>query len=180
MLVCRMLLVWLLFAANLFVASVAWGYDAPAQPITAYDGASISAFDYGSASVLTVDAETSRTAEKKGLFEKCSFLFAAETTVESPLLKPGFYAGASIPAQSTAQTFIEAERDAINKIGYDTGCHTCGTTDPGTVSGSFVPDHQPVSALNTANAPQQLYPQCINCSRQQGLVVARALRAAKQ
>jgi len=100
--------------------------------------------------------------------------------VVNPLFKPGPYAGDSIPAQSSAQTFTQAERDAINAIGYDTGCHTCGTTDPGTVSGNFVPDHQPVSRLNTANAPQQLYPQCINCSSAQGLAVIRALKAAKQ
>jgi hypothetical protein len=99
---------------------------------------------------------------------------------QNPLLRPGPYAGASIPAQSDAQTFTQAERDAINNIGYDTGCHTCGATDPGTSSGNFVPDHQPVSALNTTNAPQQLYPQCIDCSRQQGLVVARVLRQAMQ
>jgi RHS repeat-associated protein len=105
---------------------------------------------------------------------------AAETpAATNPLFQPGPYAGESIPAQSAAQTFTPAERAAINDIGYDTGCHTCGTTDPGTVSGNFVPDHQPVSSLNTTNAPQQLYPQCLNCSRQQGLAAARALREAQ-
>ena len=93
----------------------------------------------------------------------------------NPLFQPGPYAGESIPAQSSSQVFTEAERAEINRIGYDTGCHTCGTTNPGTISGNFVPDHQPVSALNTTNASQRLYPQCINCSREQGLAVARAL-----
>ncbi|MGO1069705.1 RHS repeat domain-containing protein [Lysobacter sp. CA199] len=83
-------------------------------------------------------------------------------------LKPGPFAGASIPARSAAQTFNNAERAAINKIGQATGCHTCGTTTAGTKSGNFVPDHQPVSKLNTDNAPQKLFPQCIDCSRRQG------------
>ena len=91
-------------------------------------------------------------------------------------LKPGPFAGASIPARSAAQTFTSAERTAINKIGQTTGCHTCGTTNPGTKSGNFVPDHQPVSSLNSANAPQQLLPQCLTCSRQQGLDAIKELR----
>ncbi|MEI2453118.1 RHS repeat-associated core domain-containing protein [Lysobacter firmicutimachus] len=89
---------------------------------------------------------------------------------------PGPYAGASIPARSSAQTFTTAERAAINDIGRTTGCHTCGATTAGTKSGNFVPDHQPVSSLNINNAPQRLYPHCINCSRQQGLEAARQLR----
>ena len=94
----------------------------------------------------------------------------------APDLKPGPYAGKSIPARSPAQKFTPAERAAINEIGETSGCHSCGTTNPGTKSGNFVPDHQPPSALNTTGAPQQLYPQCIDCSRQQGLAIAQWLR----
>jgi hypothetical protein len=94
----------------------------------------------------------------------------------APSFRPGPYAGESIPAASTAQKFSTAERAAIDKIGKETGCHTCGATSPGTKSGHFVPDHQPVSSLNSAGAPQRLYPQCIDCIRQQGLDAARELR----
>jgi hypothetical protein len=93
-----------------------------------------------------------------------------------PTFQPGPYAGESIPARSSEQVFTSQERAAIDRIGQTTGCHTCGTTNPGTRSGHFIPDHQPPSALNTNNAPQQLYPQCINCSREQGLAIARMRR----
>jgi hypothetical protein len=94
-------------------------------------------------------------------------------------LQPGPYATKSIPARSAGRTFTEAERDAINRIGSETGCHTCGDRTPGTKSGNFVPDHQPISALNANNAPQRLYPHCIHCSRKQGLAVARQLKNNK-
>ena len=80
----------------------------------------------------------------------------------------GPYAGASIPARGPGRDFTPDEREAINAIGYDTGCHTCGSTDPGTKSGNFVPDHQPPNQLYPDNGPQELYPQCLACSRQQG------------
>jgi RHS repeat-associated protein len=93
-----------------------------------------------------------------------------------PTFGPGPYAGESIPARSRAQVFTPAERAAINRIGQRTGCHTCGVKIPGTKSSNFVPDHQPVSALTPPTTPQQLYPQCIDCSRVQGLGVARQLK----
>ncbi|MCL6507180.1 MAG: hypothetical protein K6T59_09155 [Bryobacteraceae bacterium] len=98
-------------------------------------------------------------------------------TPAHPTFQPGPFAGESIPARSPAQVFTPAEHAAINRIGQTTGCHTCGTTNPGTKTGNFVPDHQPPSALNTNNAPQQLYPHCINCSRDQGLAIARQRRS---
>jgi RHS repeat-associated protein len=91
-------------------------------------------------------------------------------------LAPGAFAAESIPASSTAQTFTSAERAAINRIGAETGCHSCGSLDPGTKSGNFVPDHQPVTSLSPPGTPQQLYPQCLTCSKQQGLEAARELR----
>ena len=93
-----------------------------------------------------------------------------------PTFQPGPHAGKSIPARSSSQEFTAAERARINKIGSESGCHTCGTTNPGTKSRNFVPDHQPVSSLNSSNASQRLYPQCIHCSREQGLAAARAAR----
>jgi RHS repeat-associated protein len=95
-------------------------------------------------------------------------------------LAVGPHAGASIEARSSSRTFTAAERGAINKIGGETGCHTCGATTAGTKSGNFVPDHQPVSSLNKTNAPQRLYPHCLTCSKQQGLDTIRQNRADKK
>ena len=88
--------------------------------------------------------------------------------MNSKTLEPGPHAGEGVPARGPGRDFTQDERDKVNQQGRDTGCHTCGTTDPGTKSGNFVPDHQPPSALNPANADQRLYPQCIGCSRTQG------------
>jgi RHS repeat-associated protein len=90
-------------------------------------------------------------------------------------LAPGPYAGQSIPARGSGRDFTTGERGAINSIGTSSGCHSCGTTTPGTLSGNFVPDHQPPTALNPSGGPQVLYPQCLACSRQQGLDIARLL-----
>jgi len=78
---------------------------------------------------------------------------------------PGPYAGESIP---TGQSVTTQDRSDLNRIGSQTGCHTCGTSDPGTKSGNFVADHQPPTALNLRNSSQRLYPQCIDCSLRQG------------
>jgi hypothetical protein len=88
----------------------------------------------------------------------------------------GPYAGGSIPARSTARNFTRAERAEINRIGAKTGCHTCGTKNPGTMYGNFVLDHQTPSALNWEGAPQRLYPQCKACSDAQGLGIIALLR----
>jgi len=96
--------------------------------------------------------------------------------INSKTLEPGPFAGAGVPARGPERDFTPGERDAINEQGRDTGCHTCGSTDPGTKSGNFVPDHQPPSALNTTGASQTLYPHCLGCSQTQGGEV----NAAKQ
>jgi RHS repeat-associated protein len=83
-------------------------------------------------------------------------------------LAPGPNAGEGIPSRSGDRNFTPDERAATNAEGADKGCHTCGTTDPGTKSGNFVPDHQPPTSLNPAGGKQRLYPQCIGCSRTQG------------
>lgn len=106
---------------------------------------------------------------------------AAKTADDIPLLlKPGPFANGSIPARSSSQSFRVGERKAINDFGYSDGCHSCGIKIPGTKSGNFVPDHQPVSGLNNPPLAQQLYPQCISCSREQGVLIARLLRGAGQ
>jgi hypothetical protein len=90
------------------------------------------------------------------------------------LFAPGPHAGESIPAANgPSRAFTPAERAEINRIGAETGCHRCGVTDPGTKSGNFVPDHQPPNAINPPGGPQDLHPHCIQCSREQGLTIAR-------
>jgi hypothetical protein len=81
---------------------------------------------------------------------------------------PGPHAGESIPARGPERDFTAAERREINRIGSETGCHTCGTLEPGTKSGNFVLDHQPANALNYLGRSQRLYPHCIFCSDSQG------------
>lgn len=81
---------------------------------------------------------------------------------------PGPFAGESIPARGPRRDFTAAERREINSIGSETGCHTCGAKNPGTLRGNFVPDHQPPNALNPFGHEQRLYPQCISCSDFQG------------
>jgi RHS repeat-associated protein len=90
----------------------------------------------------------------------------AEKITKPNTLEPGPYAKESIPARSTDKKFTKAEREKINEIGKEQGCHTCGTTNPGTKSGNFIPDHQPASSLSPNG--QRLYPHCIDCSRLQG------------
>lgn len=43
---------------------------------------------------------------------------------------PGPFAGDSIPARGPERNFTTAERSEINRIGAETGCHTCSTTEP--------------------------------------------------
>jgi hypothetical protein len=81
---------------------------------------------------------------------------------------PGPFAGRSIPARGPERDFTSEERSEINRIGAETGCHTCGTKDPETKRENFVPDHQLPSALNPIGRAQRLYPQCLTCSRRQG------------
>ena len=98
----------------------------------------------------------------------------------SSLVEVGAFAGESIAGRSSGRSFTAAERAEVNRIGSTTGCHTCGTKNAGTRSGNFVLDHQPPSALKPNGQPQRLYPQCRNCSREQGLEVARRLKEQQQ
>jgi RHS repeat-associated protein len=102
----------------------------------------------------------------------------AGTAASKSKVAIGPHAGKSIPARSAARDFSAAERRSINRIGSETGCHSCGSRAPGTKSGNFVPDHQPPSSINGAGKPQRLYPQCLQCSRQQGLELARQARGS--
>ena len=92
---------------------------------------------------------------------------------------PGPFAGQSIPARGPERDFTDQERDEINRIGAESGCHTCGTRDPGTLSGNFVLDHQPPNALNFFNEEQDLYPQCLTCSLRQGGFIRGYLKGGR-
>jgi hypothetical protein len=81
---------------------------------------------------------------------------------------PGPFAAGSIPARGPERNFTTPEREKINRFGYETGCHTCGTRDPGTRSGNFILDHQPPNALNPLGRAQRLFPHCLTCSLRQG------------
>ena len=83
-------------------------------------------------------------------------------------LRSGPHAGESVPARGPDRDFTPGERDKINQIGVSSGCHTCGSTEAGTQSGNFIPDHQPANAINSTDGPQELYPHCLTCSRTQG------------
>ena len=96
--------------------------------------------------------------------------------VAFPTYGPGPYAAESIPARGPGRGFTSAERERINEIGRDTGCHTCGTREPGTIQGNFFLDHQPSSRLNPPGDSQQLFPHCIGCSGRQGYDIMQYLR----
>ena len=81
---------------------------------------------------------------------------------------PGRFAGESIPARGPERDFTVGERRDINRIGGERGCHTCGTVDPGTKRGNFVPDHQRPTGYNPLYRQQRLFPHCVVCSVFQG------------
>ena len=83
-------------------------------------------------------------------------------------IAPGRFAGDSIAARGPERNFSVWEHAEIDRIGRETGCHTCGTFEPGTPSGRFVIDHQKPSALNKSGSAQRLYPHCLHCSQRQG------------
>ena len=86
---------------------------------------------------------------------------------------PGPFAGESIPARGPGRDFTASERREINRILNQTGCHTCGTSNPGTTTRNAIPDHQPPTRWNPHNRSQRLYPQCLSCSGRQGNWIMR-------
>ena len=94
-------------------------------------------------------------------------------------LSPGKFANKSIPARGASRSFTKQERSQINEAGKTGGCHTCGTKNPGTKSGNFIPDHQPPNALNKGGGSQRLFPHCKECSQSQAGQVTQAKRSAE-
>jgi hypothetical protein len=80
----------------------------------------------------------------------------------------GPFARESIPARGPERNFTDGERREINRIGSLFGCHTCGTTEPGTKTGNVILDHQTPTALRLPGSIQRLYPQCLSCNHAQG------------
>lgn len=79
---------------------------------------------------------------------------------------PGPFAEEYIPARGPGRANAR-EQAEIDRIGRIFGCHTCGTTRPGTSTGSFIGDHQLPSALKPQSG-QRLFPHCKTCSAKQG------------
>ncbi len=73
-----------------------------------------------------------------------------------------------IPPCEHVSIFSDEERLQINEIGARSGCHTCGTKNPGTRSGNWIGDFQPPGALNWASQKQRIYPHCLFCKKCQG------------
>jgi RHS repeat-associated protein len=83
------------------------------------------------------------------------------------LLKPGPWAKKSIPA--TGPKVTAAQQRVMNQYMKEYGCHSCGTRNPGTLTGNAIGDHQPATSTVPPGTPQQLYPHCLPCSTNQGL-----------
>lgn len=62
--------------------------------------------------------------------------------------------------------------DALNVTGRNDGCHRCGAREPGTISGSFVPEYHPPHAFGGSAI---VIPSCLTCSRTAGAHVTMAL-----
>jgi hypothetical protein len=91
----------------------------------------------------------------------------------------GPFAQESIQARSGRRDWTEEERAEINRIGSRYGCHTCGTLQPGSTSGSFFLDHQSPTRLNPPGRNQVILPQCMSCSVRQGGLVSSAVKREK-
>lgn len=70
-------LLGVLVATNVVAPSTAWGYDAQPRRSTAYDGASLSAFDYDSGLVSPSHEKENQTAGTDGVFGLFAKLLAA-------------------------------------------------------------------------------------------------------
>jgi hypothetical protein len=92
---------------------------------------------------------------------------------------PGPFSGDSMAARGPERDFNILERLQNRKNFSAAGCHTCGTFDPGTLSGDPVLDHQPPNGLNYSGAAQRLYPQCLTCSLRQGNWIMRYKQGEK-
>jgi RHS repeat-associated protein len=88
--------------------------------------------------------------------------------LNNPLFEPGPYAHPNGWIPATGPKVTNAQRRAIQPLGNQYGCHTCGakTPRPGG-GGTWRADHQPPTKI-AGGKPQRLYPQCEVCSNRQG------------
>jgi RHS repeat-associated protein len=82
-------------------------------------------------------------------------------------LGPGPYAGGSVYKPAGKPGLTAAEQRAVDALGNQFGCHTCGASTPGTKSGHWIGDHQLPKCKNP-NGPWDLYPHCNTCKSRQG------------
>lgn len=163
------------YTATATTAADTYDYDHLAAP--APDGHSNALRLAGSRAPLDAPARSAVAAVR---FPTLADVAAESETEAAQLLAPGPYARESIPARGPGRSWRKAEQDQINELGERYGCHTCGTRDPGTETGNWVLDHQLPSSINPAGEAQRLYPQCLGCSREQGLALARLLRLTRR
>ena len=83
-----------------------------------------------------------------------------------------------VPASGPRAT--AAQRRQVNEIGQRRGCETCGTREPGTRSGNWIPNHTPPTAVRMPGEAQQLGPHCATCSARQGNFIRRLLEQLKE
>jgi RHS repeat-associated protein len=87
------------------------------------------------------------------------------------LLYPGEYAVEGVRVDPNP---LREQRDAVNRLGQQFGCHHCGSPISGLPAGRWVLDHMPANGLNEEGEPQLGFPQCFGCMRQQGPAVQQA------
>jgi RHS repeat-associated protein len=97
----------------------------------------------------------------------------------SDTLLPGPFAreGVALENGDIETPFV---RELTNEIGVRHGCHTCGTRDPGTKKGNFIPDHQPPTKFVPEGFPQTAFPHCLACAQRQGGQVNGVNRGGKR
>ena len=66
------------------------------------------------------------------------------------------------------QILTDGELNDVNNAGRERGCHRCGTREPGTLSGNFVPEYHPPRIHGTSSI---IIPTCLCCSRSAGTLV---------
>jgi hypothetical protein len=179
----------LLSLADSAAGSAAGTTTASAATFT-YDGpaiARIEAHSFEAVSVLAVppswarEGSASPSVEGRGTSTTSADSLNATNKVAATgddLLKPGPWAANSVPSSAPGK-ITQAERNALNPIGDASGCHSCGAGTPGTKSGNWIGDHQPVSRTVTPGTPQVLYPHCQVCSNNQGLHIINLIRQGK-
>ncbi|PNQ76352.1 hypothetical protein BA950_07700 [Erythrobacter sp. SAORIC-644] len=125
----------------------------------------------GDARISISDAGVAASASGGG---RTTGISVGDKGVSVSLLSPGPNARESIPAQPGRPT--TAQQREINRIGNESGCHSCGTRDSGRQSGNWTGDHQPPTGRNPSGGPQRFYPHCASCSARQGAEVRNANR----